>query len=160
MSGLIEIPGTVIGTEAVVGKLGMVLPGRAVERLRDAVHALGFLLERKVKLEKLSGQVLGRRSGRLNRSVNTRFVDSASSSTASVGTSVSYGRIWELTGSKAFTIVPTNKQALFWPGAAHPVKSVFHPAQSPRPFLKPALDEMRPTIRATLDRAMRGLGTA
>lgn len=158
--GPISITGTVVGAEAVIAQLGGAMPGQAIARMRDAVHALGFLLERKVKLEKLSGQILNRRSGRLNRSINTRFIDTATSSTASVGTSLKYGRIWELTGSKAFTIVPVNKKALFWPGAAHPVRSVFHPAQAARPFLRPSLEEMRPTIKSTLARAMQNLGTA
>jgi phage gpG-like protein len=160
MSDLIEIRGTVIGAETVVGRLSVLYPERALQRLRDAVRALGFLLERKVKLEKLSGQVLKRQSGRLVRSVNTKFVDTNTSSTAIVGTSLKYARIWELTGSREFTIVPVNKRALYWPGAPHPVASVTHPAQAPRPFLKPALAEMRPTIRATLERAMHNLGAA
>jgi hypothetical protein len=160
VSGLIEIRGSVVGAETVVGRLSVVMPERALQRMRDAVHALGFLLERKVKLEKLNGQVLKRQTGTLVRSVNTQFVDTATSSTASVGTNSRIGRIWEITGSRAFTIVPKTKKALFWPGARHPVRSVFHPAQAPRPFLKPALEELRPTIRSTIDRAMLALGEA
>jgi phage gpG-like protein len=154
----IQIFGTIVGAEDVERRLRSQLPANAQRNLRSSVHALGFLLERRVKLEKLNGQVLRRRSGRLARSINTRFVDSAHSSYAYVGTSLRYGRIWELTGSRAFTIVPKNKKALMWPGALHPVRSVVHPAQAPRPFLKPTLDEMRPTIRATIERALSNLG--
>jgi hypothetical protein len=49
-----------------------------------------------VQLEKLSGQVLGKRSGRLVRSINTRFTDTEYSSTSSTGTALKYGRFWEL----------------------------------------------------------------
>lgn len=154
----IKITGTVVGAEAVVARLKGTLPERARTTLRDAVHTLGFLLERIVKLEKLNGQVLNRRTRRLANSINTSFVDTTESSTATVGTNVKYGRIWELTGSKAFTIVPKTKKALFWPGAAHPMHSVFHPAQAARPFLRPALDQMRPTIKSTIEKAMASIG--
>lgn len=155
--GLIQIGGSIVGGEQVVSRLRLTYPDTSVRRVRDAVHALGLLLERTVKLQKLSGQILKRRSGRLVRSINTRFIDTSTSSTAITGTSLKYGRIWELTGSREFTIVPKDKKALFCPGARHPVKSVLHRAQSPRPFLKPTLEEMRPTIRATLERAMMNL---
>lgn len=158
MSAPIAITGTVVGAEAVAAKLGIAGPLKAIARLRESVRGLGFLLERRVKLEKLNGQVLRRRTGRLARSINTKITDTATSSTATVGTNVKYGRIWELTGSKAYTIVPRTKKALFWKGATHPVASVFKSAQAPRPFLKPALEEMRPTIRATIQRAMSNLG--
>ncbi|MCB0261358.1 MAG: HK97 gp10 family phage protein, partial [Calditrichaeota bacterium] len=42
-------------------------------------------------------------------------------------------------------IIPKNKQALYWPGAAHPVKSV--KGMRPRPFLKEAFDEKGPLLR-------------
>lgn len=157
MSTPIQITGSIVGVEAVVARLGVTAPANAVARLRTTVHQLGIQLETKVKLEKLNGQVLKRRSGRLAGSINTRFVDTQDSSTATVGTALRYGRIWELTGSPAYTITAIRKKALFWPGAAHPVKSVLHPAQAPRPFLRPALDEMRTTIRAQLEAAMKGL---
>jgi hypothetical protein len=149
-----EFRATITGAESVSVRLGLIMPAQTIARMRSAVHALGFLLERKVKLEKLNGQILKRRTGTLVRSVHTRFVETATSSTASVGTNSRVGRIWEITGSRAVTIVPVNKKALYWPGARHPVRSVFHPAQAPRPFLKPALEELRPTIRSTIERAM------
>ena len=39
-------------------------------------------------------------------------------------------------GTKPHTILPTNKMALYWPGAAHPVKSVNHPGTKPNPFME------------------------
>lgn len=38
-------------------------------------------------------------------------------------------------GTKAHTITPKNKQALFWQGALHPVKSVRHPGTKPNRFM-------------------------
>lgn len=38
-------------------------------------------------------------------------------------------------------ITPVNAQALFWPGAAHPVKRVVIKGMEPRPFLRDAFEE-------------------
>jgi len=131
-------------------------------RVRGAIRRMGYELERKVKLEKLNGQVLNRRTGLLARSINTRFVSMPDSETAIVGTNLVYGRAWEL-GAKipAFDIVPKFKKALHWPGAKHPVKVVHMPARKmlARPFLRPSLAEMRPRIHEELALAMRGIGT-
>jgi hypothetical protein len=49
-------------------------------------------------------------------------------------------------GTRAHTILPRTKQALFWPGAAHPVRSVQHPGTKPNPFMTDALTEVGPQI--------------
>ena len=49
-------------------------------------------------------------------------------------------------GQKAHNIVPRRRQALFWPGAAHPVKRVRHPGTKGRPYLRPAADEIYPSL--------------
>lgn len=153
---LIAISGTVTGAERVVSRMTSQSPINAVARMRQTVRALGYQLETLVRGTYLNGAALKRKSGRLARSVNTRFVSTPTSETASTGTALSYGTIWELTGSKAYTMYPKNKKALYWPGADHPVRSVFRPAQAPRPFLRPALDKMRPLIRTSLADAVGG----
>lgn len=40
-------------------------------------------------------------------------------------------------------IKPVNKKALFWKGAAHPVKRVKVKGMKPRPFMKKAFDEKK-----------------
>jgi hypothetical protein len=157
VSSPIIITGRVVGAEMVTERLSVLAPTNALERMRATVRALGYQLEARVKTVSLAGNPLNRRTGALARSVNTKFVSTPSSETASTGSNKSYGRIWELTGTRAFTIVPRNKKALFWPGAEHPVASVFHPAQAPRPWLRPRLEEMRPEIHAAITRAMAGL---
>jgi phage virion morphogenesis protein len=55
-----------------------------------------------------------------------------------VGSNKVYAAIHQFGGkTKAHVIRPKNKRALFWPGAAHPVKSVRHPGSNipARPFL-------------------------
>lgn len=44
--------------------------------------------------------------------------------------------VWK--GTPARVIVPVNKKALFWPGAAHPVKRVNHPGTRANPFVEAA----------------------
>ncbi len=43
-------------------------------------------------------------------------------------------------GTKPHVIEPRNARALFWPGARHPVRRVFHPGTAPNPFVEDALD--------------------
>lgn len=49
-------------------------------------------------------------------------------------------------GSKPHIIRPTNKRALWWKGALHPVKSVRHPGNRANPFMTRALANSRPEI--------------
>lgn len=42
-------------------------------------------------------------------------------------------------GTRAHVIVPSAKRALFWPGAAHPVRRVNHPGTAANPYMKRAL---------------------
>lgn len=41
---------------------------------------------------------------------------------------------WLIGGTRAHDIVPKSKKALFWPGALHPVKRVYHPGTKPNPW--------------------------
>lgn len=58
-----------------------------------------------------------------------------------VGTPVRYGFVHQLGGQKTYTILPRTKQALAWPGGAHPVKKVVHPPLPARPFLGISADD-------------------
>lgn len=46
-------------------------------------------------------------------------------------------------GTGPHVITPTNKKALAWPGADHPVAKVNHPGTAPAPYLRPALFQRR-----------------
>lgn len=50
------------------------------------------------------------------------------------------------TGTRPHIIRPTRKKALFWRGAAHPVKLVRHPGTKPNAFMKRALERSRPRL--------------
>lgn len=107
-----------------------------------------------VRANKLSGGVLQRRSGALSRSI----YGSASNvgGTTVVGLlgsrGVPYANIWENTGSKAHTIVPSVAKALRFTAGGRVVFSmrVDIPQQAPRPFLQPSLNENKDKILAAL----------
>lgn len=55
-----------------------------------------------------------------------------------------------------YTIKPKNKKALFWAGAAHPVKSVNHPGMRPRAIIKPTFEKNLPKIKKDVRRLLSG----
>jgi hypothetical protein len=58
-----------------------------------------------------------------------------------VSVGVEYGADLEL-GTEPHVIVPRDKKALFWPGAAHPVKKVNHPGTPAKPYLIPDAEKV------------------
>ena len=118
--------------------------------LENAIRKLTMDLVRKVKAEKLSGQVLNRKTGSLSRSVTPSFDSSETSFTGIVGTNVNYGRFWELGFDRAVgagarggprNMLEKAKARYF---AKHPPGRKHY---GPRSFLGSALDDMRPTIK-------------
>lgn len=84
-------------------------------------------------------------SGRLRASIGPpRLVSGATGLYCIVGTSVHYALFVER-GTGPYTIHPQNKKALYWKGAAHPVRSVRRAGNKPYPFLVPALSAGRGT---------------
>lgn len=126
-----------------------------------SIGRLVLMLQRNVKMDKLSGTVLRVRTGRLRRSINSRMQGEGTQTVAGfVGTNVSYARAHEygFTGQvnvkqhlrmqvKAFgrSIEPTQVVV-----SAHP-RNVVIPERS---FLRSALSDMQPTVRAELRNAV------
>lgn len=76
----------------------------------------------------------------LRDSINYRL---RGSNAVEVGTNLVYAAIHQFGGrTSPRTILPSRKKALFWPGAAHPVRSVKHPGSviPARPFLGVSAD--------------------
>jgi hypothetical protein len=65
--------------------------------------------------------------------------------TATIGTDVPYAPD-VLYGTRPHDILPRNKQALFWPGARHPVAMVHHPGYKGNDFLTAASDRGMPLL--------------
>jgi len=62
-------------------------------------------------------------------------------------------------GTKPHVILPKEKMALYWPGAAHPVARVNHPGTKANPFLERIISNAQPDIDATFVQAL-GMITA
>jgi phage gpG-like protein len=117
-------------------------------RIREVVQAYALRVQRKVVLEKLTGQVLKRQTGTLARSIFTRIDASSTSVIGTVGTNLSYGRAWEL----GFTTKSYVHHNLFGKGITATMPARTYAA---RPFLKPSLQEMKSAITKALHKAVK-----
>jgi HK97 gp10 family phage protein len=93
-------------------------------------------------------------TGRLRSSIVSRSEGSGRSVGYAVGTNVNYAAAVEY-GTAPHVIKPRYKQALYWPGAAHPVAQVNHPGTKAQPFLRPAIEMTDIFFRANMG-AIRG----
>jgi phage gpG-like protein len=109
-------------------------------------------LQRHIVTEKLSGQMLKARSGRLIESVQPiPTVVGETVATAGVragGGQAFYGAIQEFGGTRGYPIVPVTKKALSfeWLGSHWIRQRVYRKPLPPRPFMASSLQEMIPTI--------------
>ena len=84
------------------------------------------------------------RTGNLRASIGSRVEGLRQE--AFVGSPVEYaGYVHD--GTRPHPIYPSAKKALFWKGAAHPVKFVRHPGTKAQPYLKDALHNNVDNIR-------------
>ena len=58
-------------------------------------------------------------------------------------------------GTRPYTIHPVNKQALFWPGADHPVKFVNHPGIKGQHFVEDSINDVKPQLDGFFMKAIR-----
>lgn len=97
------------------------------------------LARRVVRVDALAKQLCPVDTGRLRSSIGWRIVADARGLIGFIGTDVKYaGYVHDGTQGGQF-ITPVTKQALFWPGADHPVGSVTRGATKAQPFLRDAL---------------------
>ena len=62
-------------------------------------------------------------------------------------------------GTKPHVILPKNKLALYWKGAAHPVARVNHPGTKPNDFMGRILESSQPGIDAIFTTALQIITT-
>jgi len=146
------------GLDAEVARLGA-LPRSLAARLEQEVGRLGDLLRDRVE-RNLSGQVLQRRSGRLAASIAVDVKRAGAAITASVTSDSPYAAIHEYGGTiPAHQILPVNARALAfpWRGQQRFFKRVSLPAVTmpERSFMRRALDDTAPDIRAAIEDATR-----
>lgn len=113
---------------------------------REPMHRAVLLAERAIKHETPV------KRGTLRRSITSR-VDSPTRGV--VGTNLRYA-VYVHEGTRPHVITPVTKRALFWTGAAHPVKRVQHPGTRANPFLVRGVERARHDI----ERALADLGDA
>lgn len=63
-------------------------------------------------------------------------------------------------GTRPHDIYPVNKKALFWAGAAHPVKVVHHPGSKANPFMERIVEASQSEINATFGTALAQIAAA
>lgn len=154
-----EIRGQIVGADTVIARLQGDIE-KTPQRVGRTVHRLGLSLLAKVKEVYLSGAALNTRSGRLRRSANEKFTENGTTFLSSVGTNVSYGRAWELgfdrkigAGARGGPRNPMTNLAAAKYLAKHPPGMKHEEA---RPFLQPALADMKDEIRASLAGSVSG----
>ena len=148
--------GTVAGGQQVAGKLKGVA-GSTRGAIRKTVGRLTLELLVKVKQEKLSGQALNVRTGRLRRSITQRITSTDSEISAIVGTNVEYGKFHEMgLGIKADM---KKKREAFKAGLLASKPSLNPDNLPPRSFLRSALKEMSPRILEEFKNSVRESST-
>ena len=161
------ISGYILGDRALLARLDA-FPAAAKARVDLTVQALGLELERRVKTNYLRGPrpaKLGVVTGRLLSSITrggadsrTRFESTPEKSVYYVGTNVPYGAMWERgferkvgAGARGGPRTIKSGPALARYFAKHPpgIKDF-----SPRQFLEPPLNDIRPMINDKLGSAL------
>src|ERR1700734_3828617 len=121
-----------VDTRSVTAKLDA-MPAQVHAKLRQAVYTLAEKLRSHVIQDKLLGQVLNRRSGRLGGSIQQKVDSTASSVTGTVYSAgdVKYAAIHEFGGTiPAHEIVASKAKSLafLWKGKQAFYRSVYIPA--------------------------------
>lgn len=152
------IRGYIIGGEQTIAKLGR-LSRQGREAVRSSVQRLTLRLLAKVKSDKLTGQVLNVRTGRLRRSINQRVKTEPKGVYGLVGTNVEYARRHEY-GGRVNVKAHTRMMRVAWGKKVRNPRKIqvrAHTVTYPeRSFLRSALREMEPNIREELRKALIG----
>lgn len=129
-----------------------VMQARAMAALSGAVSKAAFALQGDCQAATPVD------TGTLKASIHVEGPDvnatSVEAKVATGGESSSYAiAVHEGVGPR--TITPVNKKALYWPGAAHPVKSVNNPGFAGRKYIERPLLAARPQLLAFISAAGR-----
>lgn len=144
------IRAVVIGDDRLKAWLSTRYP-EIVGRLEKSMARIVISLTRKIKEEKLSGQVLKNQTGRLRRSITPNVFTSGTAIIGEVSTNVEYAAIHEYGGkTPPHVILPKHGRALAFSmgGKDVVVAKVNHPGSviPERSFMRTALREMETEI--------------
>jgi hypothetical protein len=123
-----------------------------VANLRLQLNYLALKLQKKIVSEKLSGQVLAHRSGKLAGSIHAQTTkmmgDRLSVSVTGAGGPAFYGRVHEYGGTRNYLIEPKTREALAWLPNVGPLVS---------PYSKAGIKVLRGMQAKGTVRAMRAI---
>jgi HK97 gp10 family phage protein len=150
----------ILGDDALIARLSN-MPDNVRKKLLAKVTTLAFELERKIKGDKLSGQVLNVRTGKLRASIHSSVSQTETSTIGKAASSgdVKYAAVHEFGGtiqipeivakSKALAFMQNGKMAFYKKVAAHTVK------MPERSFMRSSLADMKDRIIAEMTEAVR-----
>lgn len=92
-------------------------------------------------------------TGALQDSLNVHTTMGSDSATLELF-GLDYGK-FVIAGTAPHDIYPVNAQALYWPGAAHPVAHVSHPGTRANDFRQAIIAAMRPLMEAAGQQALQ-----
>jgi phage gpG-like protein len=130
--------------------------GKFEPALKQLIQRLTFKLLAMVKAEKLSGQVLNVKTGKLRRSINAKFENSGN--TGTVGTNLIYAKVHENGGPiEIGAHMRMMKQAFGKPvKVPREIPISAHIANFPeKSFLRSALKDLEPKIQPAVDRMVK-----
>lgn len=136
-------------------------------RVARAVERAGIELAGDVAQNQLTGLALHVKTGKLRRSIISKFTLSKAGAVATVGTNVVYGRFWELgyhgkVSVKAHTrrlrrVGPRGGRGRLGSGGVSSVRSFERQVdQNARPFLRPELEAYRRRFDSLIWKAVAG----
>ncbi|MET4238619.1 hypothetical protein [Bradyrhizobium sp. RT10b] len=150
----------ILGDDALVARLSS-MPDAVRKKLLRTITALSLQLERKIKADKLSGQVLNVKTGKLRASIfsSVEQTDTSTIGKAQSSGDVKYAGIHEFGGvinipeitakGKALAFMQGGKMAFYKKVRAHKVK------MPERSFMRSSLADMREQIIAEMTEAVR-----
>ncbi|MDE2426910.1 MAG: hypothetical protein KGO96_13500 [Elusimicrobia bacterium] len=148
---------TVTGQDNVVRMLAAIREG-ARPKMLETMRKVAIDMQRYVQVEKLSGQVLNRRTGTLRNSIFERVTEGADSVSAVTGTGLSYAKPLE-DGAAPHVILPVRAKMLSFVVGGRRVfaRQVNHPGNRAYRFLKGSLEERAPVEIARIRKSMAEL---
>lgn len=121
-------------------------PGIARDQLQRAITLSVAAVSREVK------KAAPVKTSRLRSGIRSKI----SPFRGMVESTVKYG-VFVHEGTKAHIIRPVRRKALYWKGAAHPVKMVHHPGTKANPFMKIGAERAEGKVQAMFQRAINNI---
>lgn len=120
--------------------------------IKTSVNLVRPIMKKEAPHGKGSGNYTG---GRLRENIYARFTKKQGFVGPDLNTTPYAYFVHE--GTKPHTIRPRKKNALYWPGAKHPVKLVRHPGTNPNKFIERTHNIVKPHVEKIFSNAMNNI---